>query len=324
MASIRDVAKQAHVAPSTVSLVLNNSGYVSEETRKKVEQAMEELDYVPNAMARNLFRNKTNIVGVIVPDIAHPFFGTFVKYAEEKLYALGYKTMVCSTSGRDEAEKEYLEMLRMQVMDGIIMGAHTLEVEDYLRVKRPMIAIDRYLEDIPVIGADHKKGGQLAAEKFIQTGCRKVVQITGAKIVGTPAHESHPVFAETLRKAGICVEEIEMGWNRFEPQDFLETARTLFRKYPDAEGIFGADMAVAACMQQGAAMGKKIPRELQLIAYDGTYITELNEHSLTAVVQPIRELACCAAEEIVQYIAGNKPPMRKLLDVKLIQRQTTK
>lgn len=324
MASIRDVAKRANVAPSTVSLVLNSSGYVSEETRAKVEKAMKELDYVPNAMARNLFRNKTNIVGIIVPDIAHPFFSTFVKYAEKELYLLGYKTMICGTMGREEVEKEYLEMLRMQVMDGIIMCAHTLEIEEYVKVKRPMIAIDRYLEGIPVVGADHELGGRLAAAKFSQTGCRQVIQITGAKIVGTPAHESHRVLKEELNRAGVQIKEIEMGWNCFEPEDFLRTAEEVFEKYPDADGIFGADMAVLACMQYAVREGRKIPEELQMIAYDGTYITDLNEHPVSAVVQPLRELACCAAREIVAYIDGKKPQMRTTVSVELKDRGTTR
>ena len=84
MASINDVAKRAHVAKSTVSLVLNNSGYVSEETRKKVEQAIRELDYHPSQIAQNLSKNRTNLVGVVIPDVSHPFYGTFVKYAEEE------------------------------------------------------------------------------------------------------------------------------------------------------------------------------------------------------------------------------------------------
>lgn len=104
MANIKDVAKRANVAPSTVSLVLNNTGYVSQKTREKVEEAMRELDYKPNELARNLSRNKTNIIGIIVPSLNHPFFSTFIRYAERHLYQLGYKTMVCGTANRDRVE----------------------------------------------------------------------------------------------------------------------------------------------------------------------------------------------------------------------------
>ena len=84
MAGIRDVARLAHVSTSTVSLVLNNNGHVSDKTRKKVETAMQELNYIPNELARNLYHSKTNIVGLILPDIAHPFFGLCMKKMERK------------------------------------------------------------------------------------------------------------------------------------------------------------------------------------------------------------------------------------------------
>ena len=104
MASIRDVAKKANVGPATVSRVLNNSGYVSEESRRRIEQAMMELDYTPNELARNLFRKKTGIVALLVPSISHPFFAAFVEKAEEALHSRGYKTMLCNTAKEENAE----------------------------------------------------------------------------------------------------------------------------------------------------------------------------------------------------------------------------
>ena len=101
MASINDVAKKANVAKSTVSLVVNNSGYVSAKTRAKVEEAMRELNYVPSQLAKNLSSRRSNIVGIVMPDVMHPFFATFIKYAELKLFHYGYMTMVCGTIGRE-------------------------------------------------------------------------------------------------------------------------------------------------------------------------------------------------------------------------------
>ena len=111
MASIGDVAKLAGVSRSTVSLVCNNKGYVSDETRKKIEKAMKELNYIPSELGRNLKMQKSGIVGIIVPDIAHPFFSTFIKYAEKELYSRGYKALVCGTAGREDVEEAYLQML---------------------------------------------------------------------------------------------------------------------------------------------------------------------------------------------------------------------
>ena len=101
MASIGDVAKLAGVSRSTVSLVCNNKGYVSDETRKKIEKAMKELNYIPSELGRNLKMQKSGIVGIIVPDIAHPF-QYVIKYAEKELYSRGYKALVCGTAGRED------------------------------------------------------------------------------------------------------------------------------------------------------------------------------------------------------------------------------
>ncbi len=325
MASIKDVARRAGVAPSTVSLVLNNTGYVSEKTREKVEKALKELDYMPNELARNLYRNKTNIIGIIIPHIDHPFFSTFVKYTEKFLYELGYKTMICGTVNRDHVEKEFLELLRRQVMDGIIMGAHTLDVEEYQKINRPLVAIDRYIDaNIPIISSDHHKGGVLAANKLISNGCKKVVQIKGATIVNTPAHEYHQSFRDILEKASIEVHDIEMGINCFEPDDFKKVADELFSQYPDVDAILGADLAILACLQKARQLGYEVPGNLKLIAYDGTYMTTMNETIMTSVVQPIEQLAQEAANAIVSLIDGKVIEKQHLiLDVELREGQTT-
>ena len=97
MASIRDVAQKAGVGVGTVSRVINGSGYVAEDTRKKIESAIRELEYTPNELARNLFKNRTGIIGVLVPDLDHPFFSAFARETEIALYKAGYKVMICNT-----------------------------------------------------------------------------------------------------------------------------------------------------------------------------------------------------------------------------------
>ena len=165
MASIRDVAKRAGVGVGTVSRLLNESGYVSGETRAKIEDAMKELDYTPNELARNLYHKKTGIIAVLVPNVSNPFFAEFVDYVEAELYQLGYKMMLCNTAKTHNAELEYLDMLNRHIVDGIITGVHSLDVEEYKKIHKPIVALDRYLgEDIPVVAVDHKEGGRLAAE----------------------------------------------------------------------------------------------------------------------------------------------------------------
>ena len=231
MAGIRDVARLAHVSTSTVSLVLNNNGHVSDKTRKKVETAMQELNYIPNELARNLYHSKTNIVGLILPDIAHPFFGLFAKYVEIELHKEGYKTMLCSTVHEENGEKEYIDMLNRQMMDGIIMGSHSLD-----------ISLDRYInETIPIVMSDHEKGGTLAAEELLRCGCRKVLQIMGNRNVNTPAHLHHYAFEKKLLEAGVSVCTEEMPWNRWSFEEFYAFVKKIYTAYPDIDAVYGAE-----------------------------------------------------------------------------------
>lgn len=317
MASINDVAKKAQVAKSTVSLVINNNGYVSEETRRKVEKAIEELNYRPSQLGRNLSNNRTDLIGVIIPDIAHPFFGTFVKYVEEALYKKGYKTVICATLERENMEQEFLNMLKSHAMDGIIMGAHSLLQEQYMKLTEPIVAFDRNLGGrIPLIQSDHEAGGRMAAEKFLECGCKRVVQISGAPIVNTPAHEYHNAFEKAFTKEDTKVYNVTMPHNAFEEKDFAKIAAHIFQEYSDIDGIFGADLAIMACMQEARRRNIQIPSQIKMIAYDGTSITRQGERILDAVVQQIRELSYACAETMNQLVRfGKTEELRKIIPV---------
>ena len=151
MATIGDIAQKAEVAKSTVSLVLNNTGYVSKQTREKVMAAIQELNYVPNSLARNLSLQKSGIVGVMVPDIANPFFSEFIKYVENELHILGYKTLICNTSGNEERERDYISMLQRKFMDGLIVGQYELSSDHYTDLKCPIVSLDRKIDRKSVV-----------------------------------------------------------------------------------------------------------------------------------------------------------------------------
>lgn len=323
MARIKDVAKEAGVAPSTVSLVLNKKGYVSEETRLKVEAAVEKLNYIPSEMARNLSLQRTNIIGVIVPSISHPFFSELAEALETELYSLGYKMMLCCTKYKENSERKFIEMLKRQTMDGIIMGAHSLDVSIYEGLKEPVIAFDRYLNDnIPIVHCDHCTGGRLAAEAFLQHDCHHVIGIEGYQGVHTPANDSQKVFHETMWQHGVITDILEMPWNAFTYEDFLVTAEKLFTEYQDIDGIFGSDMAIASCMRVATQRGYHIPQDIKMVAYDGTGMTQTGIQPITAVRQPIEKLAAIAAQKVVSKVKGTKDNLPWVLKPRLLKGET--
>ena len=323
MASIKDIAKEAGVAPSTVSLVLNNKGYVSAETRIKIESIIEKLNYIPSDIARNLSLQRTKTIGVIVPSIAHPFFGEVVETLEAELYKLDYKMMLCCTKYKENSERTFIDMLKRKTMDGIIMGAHSLDTSLYNHINSPIIAFDRYLnKNIPIVHSDHKLGGKLAANVFLRHNCQHIVEIAGYQGVDSPANEYHTTFHKIMKLNGIHTDMLEMPWNAFFYQDYLQIANELFQKFPDVDGIFGSDMAVASCMNVASAHGRNIPKDLKLVAYDGTSLVHMGIYSITAVRQSIEKLAQIAAKKIINKINGIEDDSSWIIEPHLIEGET--
>lgn len=320
MVGMRDVARKAGVSLSTVSLVVNGNGYVSTEMRARVTAAMKSLNYVPNELARNLYHDRTNMVGVIVPTIRHPFFATLVAGLQGRLFDAGYRTIVCSTADMGSGEDQYVDMLRRHMMDGLIMVGHTTHPADYwTSIRRPIVAFDRYLgASIPSIGSDHEQGGELAATMFALTGVRNVVEIGGprsqyndlpsAEITGEhttfPPVRYHLAFEHTLDMAGI-------RWNYLEVPDVSDfatyeaVAREAFERFPEADAIMAPDMAAAFCVQEALRRGMRVPDHMQIMAYDGTYVTDLAGMRITSILQDFTALTGVVAQRMIAEMHGD-------------------
>ena len=325
MASIRDVAKEAGVGVGTVSRFLNDSGYVSEEARAKIEKAMNKLDYTPNELARQLFHKKTGIIAVLVPNVSNPFFSEFVDYAEAELYRYGFKMMLCNTEKESNAELEYLDMLRRHIVDGVITGVHSLDVEEYKKIHKPIVALDRYLgEDIPVVAVNHKEGGRLAAETLIANGCRKVLHFRGATEVESPYHERHYEFERVMKQHDVETICYDLEWNRLDSGYYREVVRNVFSMGIEFDGVFGVDRMAIECMNETIRSHRKVPGDVKFVAYDGTYITEMVEPKMTAVVQPIEGLAKESVRLIHRLVGGRIYKNKNvILNVELRKGDTT-
>lgn len=316
MAGIKDVAKQAKVGVATVSRALNGSGYVSEDARKKIDKAIKELNYTPNELARNLYRNRSGIIGVVIPDLEHPFFAKLSKYIEMELYEKGYKTMICNTVGISNRERDYLDMLDRSMVDGIITGSHSLEDHDYLSISKPIIALDRdFGGKIPLIHSDHKKGGRLAAEIMIKSGCKDVIQFAGFRMVQTPAHQRHVEFERICKEHGIRVTTIETAWNEFDYEYYKMVAQKYLSGSREYDGVFSADGVVASCMNVLKKQGRKVPQDVCVVGYDGVGIGMFTNPPLTSIKQDIEQLAKCCVDTMIQMIEEKPYEAHQILDV---------
>ena len=321
---MRDVAKKAGVSLSTVSLVINNGEHVSDDVRSRVEWAMGVLNYVPNEMARNLSKNRTNLVGVIMPTLRHPFFATLFASLQTSLEERGVLALPCSTSDMKRGEAEYVEMLHRRMMDGIIMGAHTAHSSDYWTgIGHPVVAFDRYLGmGIPMVGSDHEQGSRLVADRLIRSGVRHVVNIGGprsqfhdlAELMASsggdvdlstsfPSLSSYLVFREMFSQAGVRWDYMESG-GVDDLNGYTKAAHDLFDRYPDVDAIISADLPAALCMREAQSRGLRIPDEVQIVAYDGTYVTQLVDGGMTAICQDFTSIASLLTRRLMQLIEG--------------------
>jgi LacI family transcriptional regulator, sucrose operon repressor len=325
MASIKDVAKRANVGIGTVSRAINGTGYVSVEAKKRIDKAVKELDYKPNELARNLFRNRSGIIGVVVPNLEHQFFSRLCKDIECDLYERGYKTMICNTIGISNRERDYLDMLDRNMVDGIITGAHSLDDEEYLKINKPIVALDRDFGDaIPLIHSNHQKGGRLAAEALIQSGCKHVIQFSTSSLVNTPSNKRHVEFERVCKENGVNVITVETLWNSFETEYLMKTMKKYMNKYTEIDGVFTADMTAAYCLNALHELGRKVPEEVKIVGYDGLDVIYLTTPNMTSVAQNIEEIAKHSVDTIIKLVDGKTNfERRQILDVTLIQGKTT-
>lgn len=313
MVGIRDVAKKAGVSVSTVSLVINNNGYVSEKMRERVEATMRELHYVPNEIARNFYRNRTDIIGLIVPTIRHPFFSTFAAAVQHEVALHSQHVMLCSTIDAKNGESQYVDMLRRKMMDGMIMSAHTSHDADYWSlIHRPIVAFDRYLgEGIPSFGSDHEQGGKLIADLLISTGARHVVMVGGPRAQFTDLGDSttfptiryFSTLEERLSRAGIMFHYIEAG-EVHELDKYAHAVHDVFEHFDDVDVVVSSDIGALCCLREASSRGIEIPRDLQIIAYDGTYFVDSATKNVTCVVQDIPALAKLVVNGMYKAVHG--------------------
>ena len=321
MATIQDVAKYAHVGVATVSRVLNESGYVRADTREKVMAAMRELDYTPNEMARNLYHKKTGIVAIIIPAISHPYFAEFTSAAEVALFRKGYQTMICNTWREQNYETYYLELLKKQRVDGIITGVHTLDIEQYKEMDRPIVALDRQLGDqIPYVAVNHEKGGRMAAELLIKAGCRSVLQYTGYRKVSTPSNKRHEVFEQIMKEHNIVCHNFVTKWNKFQYSEYADAAQKIADEYGDLDGYFTTDVMAAALIKALQEKGRKYPEDFKIVSYDGTYLSRVPYPALTTICQPIDQLAEACVDLLIDRIQG-KPITQKSIQLEVTLRE---
>jgi len=302
MPSIKDVANLAGVAVGTVSRVINNSGAVKPATRRKVEKAIQELNYIPNEIARNFKMRKSKMVALLLPSIWHPFFSELAYYIEDELDREGFKLMLCNSGGKPEKELYYLDMLQQNKVAGIV-GITYNDIENYVSNDIPIVSIDRHFnKKITCVTSDNYEGGRLALRELVKAGAKKPA------FMGSITS----VFSETMnRREGFIQEARAMGLDYvvYEKPDPIEDDDAYYgeflNEHRDVDGIFAiTDMFAAKYIERAGRQGIRVPEDVKVIGYDGIQDHPYFHPILSTIRQPVEEMARTTIRLLFKKIDG--------------------
>ncbi|MDY5930808.1 MAG: LacI family DNA-binding transcriptional regulator [Candidatus Ornithospirochaeta sp.] len=325
MATIKDVSRETGLSIGTVSRVFNNRGYISQETRDKVEAAVRKLDYHPNALARSLSKSSSSIIGVILPHIAHPFFSDLLSFIENATRERGYSLMVFVTKGEEESERKMISRCRENRVCGLILCSGRFSTKKIEGNEFPVVAIERNPEGASfAIECDNRQGGRLAAQELIERGCRRIVSLAGIQGRKMPADERSIGFEEVCREHGVAFECLTYPPERYDRLDYTAFIDRILEERPDTDGIFASsDIIASQVLQVAASKGLRVPEDLKVVGFDDSLIASYTTPPLTTIHQPIREIAELAVSTLISLKEKKSASGCTIMNVSLVRRGTT-
>lgn len=329
--TIYDVAKVAEVSIATVSKVINKTGRISEETIKKVEKVMEELDYQPSVVASALTGKQTYTIGMIIPDLANPHFAEVARGVEDRASQLGYNMIICSTDNDLEKEEKYILLLNQKSVDGIIVATgarHTSSLKQLIQRKIPVVLLSRDLPSLKVdaVLLDDFLGGYQATSHLLSLGHEKIAMIT-EDLHYSSTSERVRGYKQAMEDAGLTCEDRFIWIADFTMEGAKWTAERLLASDDPPTAIFTSnDLLAMGALQAAREAHLSIPDDLSIVGFDDTILAKLVDPSLTTVRQPNKEMGQAVMDLLVEEIRQEKRGKRKvvLMPELVIRNSTTK
>ncbi|KHD45240.1 LacI family DNA-binding transcriptional regulator [Streptococcus hongkongensis] len=321
MSTIKEVAAEAGVSKSTVSRYISQKGYVSDQARDRIKEAIDKLNYSPNMIAQSLKTKKNQLVGLLLPDISNPFFPRVARGAEIFLKEHDYRILFGNIGGSAKIEEDYINTLLQSNAAGIIT-THDF-TKKYPNLAIPVVVVDRVEEDTEyAVFADNEEGGKLAAQAVSDAGAKNVLLIRGPLGHSNIANQRYVASLNYLSHQNVMVHISES--HTFDFDDIIEEARINLTNYPTVDSIIApSDIHAIAYIHELFSKGKKIPEDVQVVGYDDILMSKLIYPSLSTIHQPSYRMGRYAAELI--YKISNHIPIeekRIKLPVHFVERET--
>ncbi|HYN92284.1 MAG TPA: LacI family DNA-binding transcriptional regulator [Pilimelia sp.] len=326
MATIYDVARRAEVSPATVSRVVNGHANVDPGLAERVRAAMAELDYRPNAVARNLRRSRTSLWAVIISDIGNPFFTSMVRGVEDVAQAAGFSVVLCNTDENAAKESQYVSAALSEQMAGVIISPSgpATGVNRLVDARVPVVAIDRQLRNAAVdtVGVDNEHGAELATAHLLEGGYRRIACITGPRRLSTATQRLRG-YERALRAAGLPADPALVRHADFRADGGYRAMASLLADGARPDAVFATNnlmtMGALECLADS-----RVAAGFGVVGFDDVAWAHLVRPSLTTVAQPTYELGRTAAELLTARIATpTRRPSTVTLHTKLQVRDSS-
>jgi LacI family transcriptional regulator len=318
--TINDVASDAGVSPMTVSRVINDSPRVSVDTRKRVQASITKLGYVPNRLARGLIRRRTGAFGVIVPDVANPFFTLVVRGAEQVAWRAGYHVMLCDTQGNLERERGYLEDMVAFQVEGVLIAPVGDRSRPQLRLLTrnnvPFVLIDRSITgfDGDLVHGDSVGGARQLVEHLIGLGHRRIGMITETSDVST-ARDRLQGYRDALDGAAIEFDaELVTESSTIDANVAREATLKLLSLPDPPSAIFAVNnITVVGVVEAARERGLEIPGDLSLVCFDDIEHVSRLYPFLTVMAQPAETYGTIATQLLLDRLSGRVGERRRIV-----------
>lgn len=326
--TIYEVAEKAGVSTATVSKIVNHKGRISETTRQHVLQIMKDLNYRPSSLAACLTTKKTATIGLLIPDIANPYFGEVARLFDTACRQKGYMLIICNTNDVENKAREDIELLVQKRVDGIIIACNINKqetIESLIQFKIPIIQFSAEMLDakINTINVDEYLGTYTAVEYLINLGCRNICFI-GGRGIGRKSNKTRAYY-DAIKKYGL--DPMEKNTNERNSDIFgsLNEVEKILRSAGEVDGIFAcSDLIGVGALQAAKALGFQVPHQLKVIGFDNTILSELSSPRLSVVSQPIHEMVVKAVDLLLENMKSSEGEIKKIkFPPKLILREST-
>ncbi|MBU8590057.1 LacI family DNA-binding transcriptional regulator [Priestia megaterium] len=330
MPTIYDVAKLSGLSKTTVSRVINNHSYVSEEKKNLVIKAMKELNYTPNPSARRLRGQVMTTIGVIVPRIINPFFSYLVDSIEQVAYKNGYHVLIFQSNEDKKKELAFLNLLKTKQVDGIIMTSIENEwsiIEPFIEYG-PILLCNEYINNanVPIVRLDQYKGAYIGVKHLIEKGHRKIGYCTGGLFAEEGKDKDrNQGYQKALQEAGIEPDPKWIFVNQHSIEDGKQVVKKILTMDDRPTAIFtGSDEIAGGMMIEAKESGLKIPNDLAIIGFDDQPLAQMLDPKLTTIRQPIDQMGIKAMETLIDMLNDSESKVETFeLPIELVIRSST-